>query len=118
IITTDGYASIVPQSGGIVHGVVWRLTPRDVAALNAYESLDSGLYTMTTLPVRTEGRQVAAMAYVARSRNDGRPRAGYVDVIVSAARDWGFPDTYVQSLARWSPSRWRGPRVSDAGEIA
>ena len=31
IITIDGYGSIVPSRGGIVHGVLWRLTPRDVA---------------------------------------------------------------------------------------
>ena len=52
IITSDGYASVVPQPGGVVHGLLWRLAPRDVAALNAYESLDTGLYRIVTLPVR------------------------------------------------------------------
>ena len=28
---------------------LWRLTPRDLAALNAYESLDSGLYVRRVL---------------------------------------------------------------------
>jgi cation transport regulator ChaC len=117
LITTNGYASIVPQSGGIVHGVLWRLTPRDVAALNAYESLDSGLYATVTLPVRREGRRVAAMAYVARSRSAGRPKAGYLDVILAAAREWKLPEAYVRSLARWSPTRWRGIRAAESGEI-
>src|SRR4029078_11524669 len=40
IITADVYASVVPEPGGIVHGLLWRLGPRDVAALDAYESLD------------------------------------------------------------------------------
>ena len=52
IVTSDGYASVVPEPGGTVHGLVWRLAPRDLAALNAYESLDTGLYRIATLPVR------------------------------------------------------------------
>src|SRR5262245_50625074 len=39
VITADGYASVAPSAGELVHGVLWRLTPRDIAALNAYESL-------------------------------------------------------------------------------
>jgi gamma-glutamylcyclotransferase (GGCT)/AIG2-like uncharacterized protein YtfP len=117
IITTDGFASIVPQSGGIVHGVLWKLSARDIAALNAYESLDSGLYAMVTLPVRREGRRLAAMVYIARSRNQGRPKAGYLDVVLKAAREWNLPETYVRSLARWAPARWRGARAVECGEI-
>ena len=30
------------KPGGIVHGVFWRLTPRDLAALNAYENVAVG----------------------------------------------------------------------------
>ena len=117
IITTDGYASIVPRPGGRVFGVLWRLTVRDLAALNAYESLATGLYSKLTLPVRRSGRRVAATIYVARSRSAGRPKPGYLDVILSAARDWRLPMPYVHSLARWSPTRWRGARAAESGEL-
>ncbi|HXW23776.1 MAG TPA: gamma-glutamylcyclotransferase family protein, partial [Xanthobacteraceae bacterium] len=50
-IMREGYASIVPAAGAAVHGVAWRLSPRDLAALNAYESLDRGLYLRRVLPV-------------------------------------------------------------------
>ncbi len=118
IITIDGYASIVPYPGGIVHGVIWRLTPRDLAALNAYESLDSGLYVRMTLPVLFGGGRIAAMVYVARRREAGRPRPGYLDVVVDAAREWGLPEEYVASLARWRNGRWRGARAIESGEVA
>ena len=36
-----------------VHGVLWRLTPRDIAALHAYELLHQGLYDVRHLPVRS-----------------------------------------------------------------
>jgi cation transport regulator ChaC len=117
MITTDGYASIVPRSGGRVHGVLWRLSVRDLAALNSYESIASGLYSKLTLPVRKDGRRMAATLYVGRSRTAGRPKPGYLDVILNAAREWSLPVPYVRSLQRWSPTRWRGARTADCGEI-
>ena len=54
IIGRDGFASLVRQPGGCVHGVLWRLSTRDVAAINAYESVQSGLYVRRRLPVRLE----------------------------------------------------------------
>src|ERR1700704_1943306 len=57
LITQDGYASIVPAAGATVHGVLWRLAPRDLAAINAYEALSVGLYRRCTLPVLDGGGQ-------------------------------------------------------------
>jgi gamma-glutamylcyclotransferase (GGCT)/AIG2-like uncharacterized protein YtfP len=118
IITSDGYASVVPEPGGVVHGLLWRLTPRDVAALNAYEGLDTGLYRTVTLPVRTGARQVPAMVYVGRSRMPGPPRPGYLEPVLAAARELQFPDEYIAGLARWLPSGLRARRAPDAGEVA
>jgi hypothetical protein len=53
VITTDAVGSIAPKVGGLVRGVIWRLAVRDLAAINAYESLDSGLYVRAMLPVRS-----------------------------------------------------------------
>jgi gamma-glutamylcyclotransferase (GGCT)/AIG2-like uncharacterized protein YtfP len=114
IITADGYASVLPAPGGIVHGLVWRLTPRDLAALDAYESLDSGLYRAVTLPVRRGGAHAPALVYVGRSRVPGRPRPGYLEDVVAAARDLGFPPTYIRALARWAPGTPRAGREAVA----
>jgi cation transport regulator ChaC len=117
IVTTDGYASVVPRPGGVVHGVVWRITPRDLAALNAYENVEQGLYRARTLPVRCGDRRRQALVYLARASAPGRPRPGYLAVVVAAAREWGLPQAYVEELARWSPSRWRGARALETGEL-
>jgi hypothetical protein len=37
--------------------------------------------------------------------------------VVEAARDWDLPERYIRSLRRWSPSRWRGTRARDTGEV-
>lgn len=110
-IGVAGWGSVRPKSGGIVHGVLWRVTPRDLAALHAYELLDKGLYDLRTLPVRAQGRHVGALVYLLRRRQTGRPKPGYAELCAAAAREWQFPPAYVGSLARWSVSRWTGSRV-------
>src|SRR5262249_59519453 len=61
IVTSDAYASAVPEPGGTVHGLVWRLAPRDLAALNAYENLATGLFRVRPPPGRLGARQGSAL---------------------------------------------------------
>jgi cation transport regulator ChaC len=117
VINREGYGSIAPYQGGRVLGVLWRLSVRDLAAINAYESVSTGFYLRYHLAVRLGPRQATALVYITRQGGEGRPRPSYIDVVVKAARDWDLPDRYIQSLARWSPSAWRGTRARDTGEI-
>lgn len=117
LITRDGYASVVPSPGGVVHGVLWRLSPRDLAAVNAYESLDSGLYRRRMLRVRQD-RCVQALTYVGRERGVGRPKPGYLELVLEAARAWQLPARYVEEIAGWLPGRGRAIRAVDIGEVA
>ena len=116
IVSLDGFASVVPAPGGIVHGVLWRLSARDLATLNAYESLDSGLYLRRTLPVRSASRVVPALVYVGRERRPGQPRPGYQRVLVAAAREWQLPEPYVRALERWGQP-FGGKWAAEAGEV-
>jgi hypothetical protein len=117
VIMREGYASIVPAPGAAVHGVVWSLTPRDLAALNAYESLDRGLYVRRVLPVAVVGRRRPALVYVAPGRAPGRPQPGYQELVVAAAREWNLPEDYVQSLSRLIRSGLRGTLTVATGEM-
>ena len=114
----DGWGSVKPSAGDSVHGVLWRLTPRDVAALHAYELLHQGLYDVRYLPVRLGARRVPAMIYLLRRRKPGRPKPGYVEMIAAAARAWRLPERYIRSVERRSISRFAGARMIDAGELA
>jgi gamma-glutamylcyclotransferase (GGCT)/AIG2-like uncharacterized protein YtfP len=117
VITADGYGSIVRCRGGLVHGVLWRLAPRDLAALNAYESIGSGLYRRRVVTVRSGRRARAALVYIARASRAGRPRPGYLQLVVGAAREWKLPEVYVRALTRCSTTGWRGTRPPDTGEV-
>ena len=114
-IMRAGYASAQPAPGEVVHGVLWRLTPRDLAAVNAYESIDSGLYRRHMLTVIHDGRRVQALVYIAGERAEGRPQPGYQELVVRAARDWALPDPYIRVLERWLSPR---ARVSARSEVA
>jgi cation transport regulator ChaC len=118
LISTDGYASVRPASGEVVHGIVWRLAPRDLAALSAYESLASGLYSAAIMTVQCEGRSVKALVYIGRSRSAGKPKRGYMESIVAAARDWRLPPDYIRRLSRWMPAGMGGTRELEPGDIA
>jgi len=117
MVNVDGVGSLAPQPGRLTYGVLWRLTPRDLAAINAYEAVDTELYLRRTLPVRLGARQAAALVYLARRRGEGAARPGYISLVVEAAREWQLPPAYIRSLQRLSPSRWRGARAKDTGEL-
>jgi hypothetical protein len=101
VITADGYASVEPTRAETVHGVLWRLTSRDRVSLDAWESIASGLYRPETLPVRHAGRRRMALVYVTDRRRSGRPRPGYMEIVMAAAREWELPRSYIASLTRW-----------------
>jgi hypothetical protein len=105
VITADGYASVVPVRGACMHGVMWRLTPRDRATLDAWENIAGGLYRAEVLSVRAAARRRPALVYIARPRPFGRPKPGYMEIVVKAAREWEMPADYITSLEQWLPAR-------------
>jgi len=103
-IARHGYATVVPEAGGGVHGVLWDLTLPDEALLDAYEGIAEGLYSKRHLPVTTaDGRQVSAMVYVMNDAEPGDPMPGYLEDVLAAAKGHGFPQEYLEELATWRP---------------
>jgi hypothetical protein len=117
IVTGDGYASVVPARARSVHGVLWRLTPRDRVLLDAWENIDGGLYRAETLPVIGAGRRLPALVYVARPRGRGRPKAGYIELVIAAAREWRLPEDYVAALRALAPAHAARTGARKIGEF-
>jgi hypothetical protein len=118
VVTADGYASVVPARGETVHGVLWQITPRDRAALDAWENISAGLYRAAMLPVRHAGRNVRAIVYRARPCGEGRPKPGYMQLVIAAAREWQLPSGYISRLQRRSSSRALGSDARKIGEFS
>ncbi|MBM3530801.1 MAG: gamma-glutamylcyclotransferase [Alphaproteobacteria bacterium] len=118
LITGDGYASVVPAMGQTVHGVLWRITPRDRVTLDSWENVDGGLYRVAMLPVTHARRRLNALVYCARPSGEGRPKPGYMELVIAAAREWGLPEAHVQSLAGWNAATASGTDVRKLGDLA
>src|SRR5262249_6931161 len=80
VINPDSVGSLAPRAGGLVYGVLWRVTLRDLVAINAYESVDTELYLRRTLPVRLGAHQASALVFLARRRGEGTARPGYISI--------------------------------------
>ncbi len=87
-----------------VHGVVWDLALSDVPALDRYESLGTGLYSKINQPVVMEGGARRALVYVGRSARPGKPKPGYLEGVLAAARAWGLPSEYLYELEHGEPA--------------
>jgi len=117
VIAANGYASVASRLGGTVHGVLWRLTPRDRATLDAWESVAAGEYGVEILPVVQAGRRRGALVYVARRRQVAAAKPGYMDVVIAAAQEWELPEAYIASLLRFMPKRSLGAGQRKFGEF-
>lgn len=117
IIMTDGYASVEPARGQDVYGVLWRLTPRDLSNLNAYESLQAGLYRRAMLPVLIDRVRLNALVYVGHTSSEGRAKPGYMESVIEAAHEWELPEAYIAGLKRWMPGGWRSPMRKEIGDF-
>jgi gamma-glutamylcyclotransferase (GGCT)/AIG2-like uncharacterized protein YtfP len=115
-VIVKGYGSVAPAAGAQVCGVLWRLTPRDLAALNIFESLDSGLYRRAMLTVEIGGQRARALVYVGSSGGSRRAMPGYQQRIIAAAEEWRLPKRYIAELRRLAPG-YRAARPAETGEI-
>lgn len=101
IVTTDGYASVVRDPRETVHGVLWDCALADIRTLDKFEDLASGLYVKISQPVIVEGGAKRALVYIGRSGTVGKPRPGYMEQVIAAAKDQALPEAYIASLNRF-----------------
>jgi len=112
-IARCGYATVVPDPAGAVHGVLWVISAGDEEELDAFEGMEDGLYLKTEREVRPEGGlPVEAMIYVAADPTPGRPNPGYLEDILTSADREGLPPDYRAELGRWR--RTDGPAPTQA----
>jgi gamma-glutamylcyclotransferase (GGCT)/AIG2-like uncharacterized protein YtfP len=116
-VCADGYASVARDPHRVVWGVLWDLALADVPALDKYESIATGLYSKTLLPVITAWGQRRAILYVARSTVPGVPKPEYMEGIVAAAAAAGLPEAYRRELMPFVPSAQAATEAADAPSV-
>lgn len=101
IINLRGVATVVPEVGASVYGLLWRLTANDIAELDRFEGVASGYYRRAVKDVTTSDHScVHVDIYVADDATPGEPRAGYLERILAAADRWQFPAVYMEVLSK------------------
>ena len=114
-LMSEGYATIVNNPRGVVHGVLWDLALSDVRALDAYEGAGRGLYKKIVQPVFRDGAASSrALLYVGRAGAPGKPQRGYMEGVIAAAREWALPQAYLRELEGLcaGPARVAGAAVA------
>jgi hypothetical protein len=100
------FANLRREDGASVHGVLYRLNPRQLAQLDQLEG--GGAYLHLDVSVRAgDGRLVDAKTYLARSTVGGRfPSRRYMDLLIRGARDRGLPEAWVGRLESQQTGGW------------
>ena len=107
LINERGVASVAPAEGCVTQGLLWTLTPADENALDLYEGVAGGLYLKKVVVVHSDdsNEAVQALIYVASNNSPGIPRPGYLEKIIPAACERGFPPEYVAELESWMATK-------------
>lgn len=105
IVMSDGYATVLPAPGSVVHGLLWDVAADDWAALDAYEDVDAGLYRRAVSTVTGQDGLQPVTIYLASDNTVGTPAPGYMERVLAAADACGLPVVYRAELKSWLVSR-------------
>jgi gamma-glutamylcyclotransferase (GGCT)/AIG2-like uncharacterized protein YtfP len=95
-------ADLEPHAGAAALGVVWRLTPADMVALDHYEGFPS-LYRKDYRQVQLAGGEaVEVMLYRMNREGYAPPPADYLEVIREGYREFGLPEAGLDAAVELS----------------
>jgi hypothetical protein len=97
-IMREGWLTVVRDSNGCVHGVLWDLALSDIGPLDRFEGVAEGLYVKNAQPVVFAGGAKRALVYFGANSGPGTARAEYLAEVMAAARSWRLPDDGIAAL--------------------
>ena len=97
-IVIETLATLVRSDQRSVYGIVCETTHDELRSLYGQDWL-GGTYLPYAVIVETDGgRLIPALCYIAPTRPPARPAADYLDWITGPAREYRFPDWYIERL--------------------
>ncbi len=91
------YAALTPSTQCSVYGVLVQATHEELAALYSMDGV--GVFHPEAVVVETAGGKLTpALCYIPPSAGDGPADRDYLDRLVAAGREYGFPDWYLHHL--------------------
>jgi len=98
-IAIERLATLAPSENSTVYGALAHATHAELRGLYGQEWL--GSYVPEPVVVRDRSGNLRIALCFFSPRAPERPAADYLDWIVDAARELGFPDWYVAKLEAW-----------------
>ena len=74
VINARGVATVVPEKGSNVKGIIWEISKRNEISLDLYEGVSQNLYKKEVMSCVGNGKAVDALVYVANEQKLGAPR--------------------------------------------
>lgn len=100
IITSRGYASVLPSQQDAVEGVLFEISEMDEARLDNCEGVDQGSYIKQMARILFNGDVFRALIYIDPEEAEGSPRDEYIRRINQAVRDAALSEQYVKRYIR------------------
>lgn len=60
----SGFATVSPKKGSVVHGLLWKLTPKSEQALDRYEGYPRHYIKEAVMAQTADGSKIPVMAYI------------------------------------------------------
>lgn len=98
-------AGLEDRPGGVVHGVVFEIAPKDWPIIQHKEGVITRMCVEREVRVRTPAGERTAIAFTtapARKSLDGPVSPRFVDALVRGARAAGLPESWIDALGRAS----------------
>lgn len=99
-----GALDILPDSGRVVHGAIYKLTSADLAKLDKCEGLGYAYQRVPMLIDLPNGRQTSAWVYrvISPLDYDCPPNLDYANKVLLGMREWNLPYWYRTAFDLWS----------------
>jgi hypothetical protein len=92
-------ATLIPSDGGSVFGILAKVTHADLDKLYTKDWFGFGTYLPEAVLVADSAEHpVPALCYIAWEMEGGSPTREYMDKVLSVARQFEFPDWYINRI--------------------
>lgn len=103
IINEDGVASVISDNSSTVYGIIWRITSDCEKNLDCFEGVESYIYRKNAVNVITNyNKSEKCLIYIATNNEPDKPKKGYIEEIISAAKRFKFDTDYIKMLESWN----------------
>ena len=100
VVMREGWLTVVRDPRAAVHGVLWDLALADVAALDRFEEVASGLFVKVLQPVVIAGGAKRALVYMGANAGPGRAKPEYIAGVLASAQKWPLPEPGIFALEK------------------